>query len=122
MAGESIPATVPVESMAGLSVAAIARGALPDFTEPDIAAAYVATIAKLRSLSSPDQVRALLLKEDANVRAGLVPEIQAEAFKPRLDRTLRLRAIRRLQQAKDKPPDVPKAPKRKSKAKPKLKK
>ena len=29
-----------------------------------------ATIAKLRSLSSPDQIRALLLKEDAKVRAG----------------------------------------------------
>src|SRR5438552_17055684 len=52
-----------------------------------------ATIAKLRSLSSPDQVRALLLKEDANVRSGLVPHFQGEAFKPKLDRTLRLRAI-----------------------------
>jgi excisionase family DNA binding protein len=62
-----------------------------------------ATIAKLRSLSSPDQVRALLLKEDAAVRAGLVPEFQAEAFKPKLDRQLRLRAIRRLQTAKSKP-------------------
>jgi PTS system nitrogen regulatory IIA component len=59
-----------------------------------------ATIAKLRSLSSPDQVRALLLKEDAAVRAGIVPEIQAAAFKPKLDRQLRLRAIRRLQTAK----------------------
>ena len=59
-----------------------------------------ATIAKLRSLSSPDQVRALLLKEDAAVRAGIVPEIQAAAFKPKLDRQLRLRAIRRLQVAK----------------------
>src|SRR3954454_2863652 len=58
-----------------------------------------ATIAKLRALSSPDQLRALLLKEDAQVRLGLVPEIQAQAdaFKPRLDRQLRLRAIRRLQ-------------------------
>jgi PTS system nitrogen regulatory IIA component len=60
-----------------------------------------ATIAKLRALSSPDQVRALLLKEDAAVRAGVVPEIQdAAAFKPKLDRQLRLRAIRRLQQQK----------------------
>jgi PTS system nitrogen regulatory IIA component len=60
-----------------------------------------ATIAKLRALSSPDQVRALLLKEDAAVRSGLVPDIQeAVAFKPKLDRQLRLRAIRRLQQAK----------------------
>src|SRR6476619_2464135 len=38
-----------------------------------------ATIAKLRSLSSPDQVRALLLKEDAQVRAGIVPEFQGAA-------------------------------------------
>lgn len=57
-----------------------------------------ATIAKLRSLSSPDQVRALLLKEDAAVRSGIVPAVQDPgAFKPKLDRTLRLRAIRRLQ-------------------------
>src|SRR5499427_9018954 len=49
-----------------------------------------ATIAKLRALSSPDQVRALLLKEDAAVRAGLMPEIAAAAFKPKLDRQLRL--------------------------------
>ena len=61
-----------------------------------------ATIAKLRALSSPDQLRALLLKEDAQVRSGLVPEIQeAAAFLPKLDRTLRLRAIRRLQSQKN---------------------
>jgi excisionase family DNA binding protein len=60
-----------------------------------------ATIAKLRSLSSPDQVRALLLKEDAAVRLGHAPELQEHAsFKPKLDRTLRLRAIRRLQTQK----------------------
>jgi hypothetical protein len=60
-----------------------------------------ATIAKLRSLSSPDQVRALLLKEDAAVRLGHAPEQQEHvAFKPKLDRTLRLRAIRRLQSQK----------------------
>jgi excisionase family DNA binding protein len=60
-----------------------------------------ATIAKLRSLSSPDQIRALLLKEDAQVRMGIVPELaDAAAFKPKLDRTLRLRTIRRLQSAK----------------------
>jgi excisionase family DNA binding protein len=60
-----------------------------------------ATIARLRSMSSPDQLRALLLKEDAAVRMGLVPEIQdAAAFRPKLDRTLRLRTIRRLQSAK----------------------
>lgn len=60
-----------------------------------------ATIAKLRALSSPDQVRALLLKEDAQARAGQVPEIaEPAAFKPKLDRQLRLRAIRRLQTQK----------------------
>jgi len=60
-----------------------------------------ATIAKLRSLSSPDQVRAVLLKEDAAVRLGHAPEPQEHvAFKPKLDRTLRLRAIRRLQTQK----------------------
>jgi hypothetical protein len=60
-----------------------------------------ATIAKLRSLSSPDQLRALLLKEDAAVREGHAPEVQEHvAFKPKLDRTLRLRAIRRLQTQK----------------------
>jgi excisionase family DNA binding protein len=60
-----------------------------------------ATIAKLRALSSPDQVRALLLKEDAAVRMGHTPEIQEPgAFRPKLDRTLRLRAIRRLQTQK----------------------
>jgi excisionase family DNA binding protein len=60
-----------------------------------------ATIAKLRALSSPDQLRALLLKEDAAVREGHAPEIQdPAAFRPKLDRTLRLRAIRRLQSAK----------------------
>jgi PTS system nitrogen regulatory IIA component len=79
-----------------------------------------ATIAKLRALSSPDQVRALLLKEDAAVRAGVVPEIQAAAFKPKLDRQLRLRAIRRLQTAKGKPeeppPAKPKGRNRKAKA------
>ena len=78
-----------------------------------------ATIAKLRSLSSPDQLRALLLKEDANVRAGLVPDLApAGAFRPKLDRTLRLRAIRRLQQQKHTPePEPPKKAKPKAKAK-----
>ena len=78
-----------------------------------------ATIAKLRSLSSPDQVRALLLKEDANVRAGIVPEFQAtaESFKPKLDRTLRLRAIRRLQLQKNPEPEpAPKTKAAKAKA------
>lgn len=76
-----------------------------------------ATIAKLRSLSSPDQVRALLLKEDAQVRAGIVPEIQAAAFKPKLDKTLRLRAIRRLQGARTPEPEKPAPKTRKAKKK-----
>ncbi len=60
-----------------------------------------ATIARLRATSSPDQLRALLLKEDAELRAGRVDEVHlASAFKPRLDRQLRLRAIRRMQQQK----------------------
>jgi excisionase family DNA binding protein len=60
-----------------------------------------ATIAKLRALSSPDQVRAVLLKEDAQAREGIIPELaEATAFKPKLDRQLRLRAIRRLQAQK----------------------
>jgi excisionase family DNA binding protein len=82
-----------------------------------------ATIAKLRSLSSPDQVRALLLKEDAQVRMGIVPEFHdPAAFRPKLDRTLRLRTIRRLQAKKSeaatadavsaaKPARKPRAPK-----------
>jgi excisionase family DNA binding protein len=81
-----------------------------------------ATTAKLRSLQSPDQVRAVLLKEDAQVRAGVVPDFQGEAFKPKLDRTLRLRAIRRLQAAKapepepvkKKKPSKPRTPKPKA--------
>jgi len=82
-----------------------------------------ATIAKLRALSSPDQVRALLLKEDAAVRAGVMPELaESASFKPKLDRQLRLRAIRRLQaQKKTEPPPLESpAPKKavKSKKKP----
>jgi len=60
-----------------------------------------ATIARLRALSSPDQVRALLLKEDSEVRGGREDHVQAaDAFQPKLDRQLRLRAIRRLQTQK----------------------
>ncbi len=60
-----------------------------------------ATIAKLRALSSPDQLRAVLLKEDAELRAGRIDEFQSSsAFAPILDRQLRLRAIRRLQNQK----------------------
>ncbi|MEO8700075.1 MAG: PTS sugar transporter subunit IIA [Kofleriaceae bacterium] len=81
-----------------------------------------ATIAKLRSMSSPDQVRALLLKEDANSRSGIAPGIEdAASFKPKLDRTLRLRAIRRLQSAKNAEVVAEKkaleAPKKKARAK-----
>jgi len=79
-----------------------------------------ATIAKLRSQSSPDQLRALLLKEDASVRAGTMQEFQHEAFKPKLDRTLRLRAIRRLQSAKAPAPPEKKS-KSRARAKPKAK-
>lgn len=78
-----------------------------------------ATISKLRALSSPDQLRAVLLKEDANLREGLVPEFQGEAFKPKLDRTLRLRAIRRLQTIKDKPAEPEKPVKKTRASKPK---
>ena len=79
-----------------------------------------ATIAKLRALSSPDQLRAVLLKEDAQVRAGILPEpVENMSFTPKLDRQLRLRAIRRLQQAKnvDLAPDPKEKPARKSRAK-----
>jgi excisionase family DNA binding protein len=77
-----------------------------------------ATIAKIRTLSSPDQMRALLLKEDASARAGIVPEAPPPAaFKPKLDRQLRLRAIRRLQQQKLTAEDEAAAPKTKAKAK-----
>lgn len=75
-----------------------------------------ATIAKIRALSSPDQMRALLLKEDASARAGIVPEAPPPAaFKPKLDRQLRLRAIRRLQQQKLTAEDEAAAPKTKTK-------
>lgn len=70
-----------------------------------------ATIAKIRALSSPDQIRALLLKEDASARAGIVPQAPEDGFRPKLDRQLRLRAIRRLQQQKktNEEPETPKA-------------
>jgi len=78
-----------------------------------------ATIARLRALSSPDQMRALLLKEDATVRAGAHTEMAAATpFQPKLDRQLRLRAIRRLQQAKTVPPPTEKATPKRRAAKP----
>lgn len=58
------------------------------------------TIARLRAQSSTDQIRAMLLKEDASARAGIVPEIHTAGFAPKLDRSMRLRAIRRLQYQK----------------------
>lgn len=55
------------------------------------------TIAKLRAMSSPDKLRALLLREDELARTGMLPDPPpASEFKPKLDRTMRLRAIRRL--------------------------
>ncbi|MBK9071661.1 MAG: PTS sugar transporter subunit IIA [Myxococcales bacterium] len=56
-----------------------------------------ATIARLRSLSSPYQIRALLLREDEAVRGGLIPDQPSQTFTPQLDRSMRLRAIRRLE-------------------------
>jgi mannitol/fructose-specific phosphotransferase system IIA component (Ntr-type) len=55
------------------------------------------TIAKLRAMSSPDKLRALLLREDELARTGMLPEPPPGSdFKPKLDKTLRLRAIRRI--------------------------
>lgn len=80
------------------------------------------TIAKLRAMASPDKLRALLLREDEAARAGLLPDLPPIEYKPRLDKTLRLRALRRLDAARkdaeeeaNKPPPVVRA--RKSKAK-----
>ncbi len=83
------------------------------------------TIAKLRALSSPDKLRALLLREDESARAGVVVEVPAGAFAPKLDKQLRLRAMRRLQQARQDvideaaaPPKKVKKPRAKAPAKP----
>ncbi len=51
------------------------------------------------------------------MRSGTMQEFQAEAFKPKLDRTLRLRAIRRLQAQK-----APAPPDKKKKARPRARK
>jgi excisionase family DNA binding protein len=84
------------------------------------------TIAKLRALSSSDKLRALLLREDEQARQGHVPEIPTEPFKPKLDKQLRLRAMRRLQAqrvADEAPPPAPKRGKgKKAAAKPAVKK
>ncbi len=58
------------------------------------------TIAKLRSMSSPDKLKALLLREDDAARAGLLPDLPPPEYKPMLDKTLRLRALRRLDAAR----------------------
>jgi excisionase family DNA binding protein len=55
-----------------------------------------ATIARLRALSSPEQLRALLLKEDEAARAGLTPQFDPAQYRPKLDRQLRLRTLKRL--------------------------
>jgi excisionase family DNA binding protein len=78
-----------------------------------------ATIAKLRSLSSTQQLRALLLKEDEAARAGVVRQVDPASFQPKLDRQLRLRTLKRLA-ATRKSDDEPAAAKvTKKKAKPK---
>lgn len=76
-----------------------------------------ATIAKLRALSSPEQVRALLLKEDEAARAGLTPQFDPSQYKPTLDRQLRLRTLKRLTAMRNKPPEPEKKGKGRGKAK-----
>ena len=74
------------------------------------------TIAKLRAMAMPDKLRALLLREDEAARAGLLPDLPPPEYKPKLDKTLRLRAMRRLQAVRqaeedeaNKPPPTPRA-------------
>lgn len=52
MAGEPLPVAASVESIAGLTITALSRDQFPDFIEPDIVAAYDATIARLRELGA----------------------------------------------------------------------
>ncbi|MEZ4403084.1 MAG: PTS sugar transporter subunit IIA [Kofleriaceae bacterium] len=81
------------------------------------------TIAKLRAMSSPDKLRALLLREDELARNGIVPDPPAPGdFKPKLDRTMRLRAIRRIGAAQKAEAAAAAAPKKKPRAKAKPKK
>ena len=55
------------------------------------------TIAKLRGVSSPHEIRALLLKHDAAALAhNKANPVEYESLKPKLDRHMRLRAIMRL--------------------------
>lgn len=74
------------------------------------------TIAKLRALSSPEQVRALLLKEDEAARAGLTPQFDPAQYKPKLDRQLRLRTLKRLTAMRNKPAEAAKGKRGKAKA------
>lgn len=67
-------------------------------------------------MSSPDKLRALLLREDELARTGMLPEPPpASEFKPKLDKTLRLRAIRRL--GAQHQPQATTTPKRKTRKK-----
>lgn len=75
------------------------------------------TIAKLRALSSPDKLRALLLREDETARQGVLPEVEHAPFVPKLDKQLRLRAMRRLQHAREAEVAEAAAPKKKPRAK-----
>ncbi len=76
------------------------------------------TIAKLRAMSSPDKLRALLLREDELARTGMLPEPPPPGeFKPKLDKTLRLRAIRRIDSAQKAEVVAAAAPKKKPRAK-----
>jgi PTS system nitrogen regulatory IIA component len=79
------------------------------------------TIAKLRAMSSPDKLRALLLREDEAARAGLLPDLPPIEYKPKLDKTLRLRALKRLdnaRKAEDEKDSKPPPRSRKPRAKP----
>jgi excisionase family DNA binding protein len=55
-----------------------------------------ATIGRLRAMSSSQQIRALLLKEDSIVMGGPASPPRYEPAKPKLDKMMRLRTIRRL--------------------------
>ncbi len=70
------------------------------------------TIARLRSLSSPEQIRAVLLKEDEAARAGILPTIAPGPFKPKLDKQLRMRTLRRLTAARTREDEAAEAAKK----------
>jgi aspartyl-tRNA(Asn)/glutamyl-tRNA(Gln) amidotransferase subunit A len=52
MAGESEPAPQPPTSLAGKRITALAGTQFPDFIEPDVAAAFAASVARLRELGA----------------------------------------------------------------------